>query len=240
MDKTVKNINNAYSDKYKYLIKWNAKCGCTLIRRFFLYLHKDEKDCKENEWQTGLKTFRYNFEDKPQIINTFIVVRNPFKRVVSMFINKYMGPLNVDNLRHKFILPENSFLSFVLKLKELKEKNEWLDIHLIPQYYNYNDDDDIIIKLENIKNRLINLYSTIYRLNPLKRKTIEFFSKDIGFINETVKNNTTNFVGLTKYKDNYNGPWPDYKFFYNEDIKKLVYEIYKEDFIKFKYNYDCI
>ena len=239
MDVTVKNINNAYSHKYKYLIKWNAKCGCTLIRRFFLYLHEQEKECEEKEWQNGLKTFRYNYIDKPVIINTFILVRNPFKRVVSMFINKYMGPLNIDNLRHKFILPEISFLSFVLKLKKLKEEKNWLDIHLVPQYYNYND-DDIIIKLENIKNRLIDLYSTIPRFNPLKEKTVEFFSRDIGFINETSKDNTTNFIGLKIYENNYNGPWPDYKFFYNEDIKKLVYDIYKEDFIKFKYNYDCI
>jgi hypothetical protein len=237
--KHIKSINNAYSKKYKYLIKWNAKCGCTLYRRFFLELHKDEGYVNE-EWEKGLPSFRYNINLKPEIINSFLLTRNPYKRVVSMYTNKYMGPLKNDNLRNKFILKENSFYFFVLKLKEFKDNNSWCDIHLTPQYYNY-EENDILIKLENFNIRTKNLYETIPHLQNLKQKVNNFCNNDLGYINKTEnKNNSTIFIGYNKYDNNYNGPWPDYKYFYDEKIKNLVYEIYKKDFELFHYKKDSI
>ena len=35
-------VEYAYSKKYNYIIGWNAKSGCTLLRNIFLELHKDE------------------------------------------------------------------------------------------------------------------------------------------------------------------------------------------------------
>ena len=240
--KHIKSINNAYSNKYKYLIKWNAKCGCTLYRRFFLNLHKNEKECLINEWEKGLPSFRYDMNLKPEIINSFLLTRNPYKRVVSMFTNKYNGPFNNDNLKNKFKLNTNNFYTFVLKLKEFKENNNWCDIHLTPQYYNY-EKDDILIKLENFNDRIKNLYETIPYFKNLKIEVNNFFSNDyttLGFINKTNKNSNKSFIGYDIYDDNYTGTWPDYKFFYDEKIKNLVYEIYKIDFELFLYKKDSI
>jgi hypothetical protein len=33
---------NAYSNKYDYIIRWNAKSGCTIFRQLFLKLHYEE------------------------------------------------------------------------------------------------------------------------------------------------------------------------------------------------------
>ena len=238
MKNQIINLNNAYSPEYKYLIKWNAKCGCTLLRRFFLHLHKNEKKIIDKEWENGLPSFRYDIKLKPEIINTFLLVRNPYKRVVSMFTNKYIGKLTNDSLRHKFNINENSFYMFVLKLKEIKETNKWCDIHITPQYFNHQK-TDILIKLENIKPRIIDLYSTISRLEPLKSQVYQFFDGDLGYINASNKKNLNEFIGYKIFSIDDN-MWPDYKYFYDEKIKKLVYEIYKEDFELFNYKYDSI
>jgi hypothetical protein len=235
----IKRGNYAYSTKYNYVIKWNAKCGCTLLRRLFYELHKDEQKVITKEWESGLPSFKYNIHKFP-VSHSFLLTRNPYKRVVSMFTNKYNGPNNIDNLQKKFKLNTNNFYSFVLKLKEFKNNNTWCDIHLTPQYFNY-EQNDILIKLENIKNRSIELYSNLKKIKPLKNNVINFFNKpDIGFINETNKNNNSVFIGYNIYANNFNGPWPDYKYFYDEKIKKLVYEIYKDDFTLFNYKYDSI
>lgn len=237
----IKKINYAYSIKYNYKIKWNAKCGCTLLRRFFYELHKNEQKIIIKEWELGLPSFKHNINDI-LISHSLLLTRNPYKRVVSMFTNKYNGPMNIDSLQHKFKLNTNTFYSFVLKLKEFKENDKWCDIHLTPQYFNYEYGDKLI-KLENIKIRILDLYKNLNEIKPLFNLAESFFDKqNLGFINETYKNNSNNntFIGYYNFIDNFSGPWPDYNYFYDDKIKKLVYEIYEEDFKLFNYKYDSI
>lgn len=234
----IKKVNNAYSEKYNYLIKWNAKCGCTLFRRFFLELHKNDIKIIDKEWENGLQSFKLSNYNNPIIKHKILLTRNPYKRVVSMFTNKYLGRNTVDNLQKKFKINKNTFYDFVLKLKEFKDNNNWPDIHLTPQLFNY-ENNDILIKLENFEN-IRQIYINM-SFNDLLQSVNNFLSKDYGYINKTDNRDNSNiFIGYKEYSDYYEGPWPDYKYFYDEDIKKLVYEIYKKDFINLDYDFNSI
>ena len=55
MQKTKVISNMAYSRKYNYAIKWNAKSGCSYFRKLFLKLHSNEiNDKNANHHILGL------------------------------------------------------------------------------------------------------------------------------------------------------------------------------------------
>ena len=94
----------AYSKKYNYIIGWNAKSGCTLLRNIFLELHKNEITNITNEHHSIERDFPL-----PSNINNipvYILVRNPYSRIVSMFTNKYCGGHGHNLLYSKINLKE--------------------------------------------------------------------------------------------------------------------------------------
>lgn len=230
----------AYSDKYNYIIKWNAKSGCTLFRRLFLHLHKNELNKKiTNKW--------HQLSDDFPCINgmnkyTIHLVRNPYKRVVSMFTNKYCGGTCASVLARKINLDKNTFYNFVKYLHKSSNNNKWCDCHILPQSQSY-DSKDIIIKLENFDNDIKKVYSTNNLQNLIPE--IENFLQNMYNNNNNIDNpqNITKknydnyeFIGLKEFDINYCGAWSDYKYFYNDEIANLVYETYKTDFDLYGYS----
>ena len=225
-----------YSKKYNYTITWCPKSGCSLIRNLFLQLHKNE--CKKeltNSYHSIHKDFPYNGEN---IKHRMILVRNPYKRVVSMFTNKYMGLQN--KLYDKINLKKDSFYEFVLFLYNNKENLVKVkDGHILKQ--SIQDKKDCkIIKLENLNEELLNFYKKIDNNLYLKVKKFLNNSQTIHLRNKTRRDNTTEYIYNKEFETNKLLSWPDYKYFYNDEIKEMVYEIYKDDFENFNYNKDFI
>ena len=225
-------IPTAYSTTYNYIIIWNAKCGCTYFRQLFLELHKDElKTQPRNEWHE-----LHNDFSLPKInidkISKIMVCRNPYRRVVSMFCNKYCGTTSV--LPTLIKLQKVTFKEFVNALKKIKQQGELnnIDIHIVEQS-NLMYKNTEIVKLENFNEGIIDAYKNI-NLDQLV-PNIKMFLNDKNVLkNQTIICKDTEYVYDKEYSIN-NTVFPDYKFFFNVELLDLVYYIYKEDFIRFGY-----
>ena len=142
---------------------------------------------------------------------SFTIVRNPYSKLVSEYhYCKYQYSRLIKNL--------DTFESFIYELKDKfkdiirdKECNHLYVSHYLPQYYfthNYKKKQiiDDIFKLENI-NEDWNIICS--KLN-IKKDLIK------------VEKNSTNH----KY---------NYEDYYDDDLKNIVYELYKDDFEIFDY-----
>ncbi len=229
-----------YSKKYDYIVNYCAKSGCSTIRKLFLDLHNDELSKQPPD---GIHTLAHYFPVPKGKINvpTIIVVRNPFSRVVSMFLDKYInnGPIMkkakdlgipIDN--HSFIF----FLYVLLELKKLGLLNK-LDDHIYEQSYGINNINNTrIVKLENFYTDYLNAYIDIF---PKNNNNIIKKLNDL--LLDKTKYNRTNYN--LKLKDNVSHKEfhnkdniPSYDKFYDKTCKDLVVQIYKTDFEMFNYS----
>lgn len=230
----------AYSKKYNYIIYWSAKSGCTYFRQLFLELHKNELVGNSSNLWHALES---DFPIPPTITNIdsipkIVLCRNPYKRVVSMFCNKYCGGPGHATLSSKFTLQKITFRQFVLKLQELKnqQKINSTDIHIAEQSNGINFTNCHIVRLETFDESICEIYKKI-GLESLIPKIEMFISKNT-FINKTKRVAEETNVSDKEYNIN-NTIFPGYKNFYDKQLLDLVYEIYKNDFINFKYKKDC-
>ena len=232
----IKNTS-AYSKKYNYIMIYNAKSGCTLWRQLFLELHREEIKESTNLWHNINIDFPIpkNINNIPKIV----VVRNPYMRVVSMFCNKYVN-INRNFLYSKFNLPKITFREFVKKLVELKNKNKLnnTDVHIVEQTKDFiMDKNTYVVKLEKFNEQIIEAYKYIGKHKLLPQ--IEKFINSNNFINETKRDISIKNVSDKEYTVG-NNIYPDYKYFYDNELLNMVYDLYKDDFIKFNYQKNII
>ena len=126
-------VQYAYSPKYNYIIGWNPKSGCSSFRDLFLHLHKDEVSKISN----GRHLINLDFPLPRNIDNIpiYILVRNPYERIVSCFKNKYCGPVNTAQIRKNMKLDKCNFVSFISALAHSQNINK-VDLHVQEQTFN--------------------------------------------------------------------------------------------------------
>jgi hypothetical protein len=220
------------SPKYNYSIKYHAKSACTLVRRLFLELHGDEISEEERNKMNQWHDIHLFFPVKNIPTKTLNIVRNPYERVVSIFVNKICGGEPHNILGKKLKIRQISFSEFILFMVDMKIKHGkyfgMFDDHLLPQSVNYRI-SDLVIKLKNLEEGLkINLPS------EFSENITEFF-KNVNdnkvFVNKSnYAEETFEFVGNKSYSIDDKGPWPNWKCFYDETLKDLVHFLYKDDF----------
>jgi len=155
-----------------------------------------------------------------------------------MFCNKYCGIKNF--LYNKFKLPKITFREFVKKLVEFKNKNKLnnTDIHIVEQTKDFiMDKNTYVVKLEKFNEEIIEAYKYIEKHTLLPQ--IEKFINSNIFINKTNRNISTENVSDKEYKID-NEIFPNYKYFYDNELLDMVYNLYKDDFIKFNYQKNII
>jgi hypothetical protein len=157
-----------YSPKYNYIAYYCTKSGCSSLKHLFIDLHKEELP-QDVQSQLISHTAKASFI-LPNYFDTksvpkFILVRNPYLRAVSMYINKYVGENShiKRSMKEKNVVNEHgeSFLSFLKFLKDLKERNllNKIDGHMYEQSHEYNPKDNlIVIKLENFEKEIKKFY----------------------------------------------------------------------------------
>ena len=255
-----------YDDKNRKIIFWSFKCGCTFIRHIFynLYLKLNYK----KDWIKIITLLnRYNKTDKQKLLEyrKIYVCRNPYSRIVSCFIDKYINGhfsfyfnlnikiKNIINylLSDSYIKPTfKEFINLVYEKFVLSRYTLLEFDHLTPQFsINYtNFKFDKIYKLEDLDNsKFLEDEFDIYDKNQDKGqdKSQDKSHKDNHNNNcsnsEYIINNAfdLDYKKLLELKKS--KKIPNYTCFYNDDIKKKVYEIYKTDFInlleyEIKYN----
>lgn len=232
----------AYSKKYNYIIGWNAKSGCTLLRNIFLELHKGEVRNITNKHHDINKDFPLpnNIENIP----IYILVRNPYSRIVSMFTNKYCGGNGHNLLYNRIKLKEDNFKNFVDYIDNLKKTNNLnnFDAHISEQSDNLikKINNCTILKLESFDKDIINMYDNnkLKSLLPQVKELLNKFNNDSSKINSTkIDDNTDNSIDYKLHIYNKNSKiFPNYKKFYGKIIQDKVYNIYINDFIMFKYD----
>ena len=245
-------VNGAlYSPKYNYIAYYCTKAGCSSLKHLFIDLHKSELplDAQSQLITHNAKTL-FAVHENVDISKTkrFILVRNPYLRAVSMYINKYVG----ENSHIKRSMKEKdvtnrvgeSFLCFLKFMQDLKKKNllNKIDGHMYEQSYDYNPNDKIqIIKLENFEEGIKKFYR-----KKLKEDT-SFLSKVDGLFAENTKSyyaNKTKIQDTSEQKEVLNVDFneksdvviPNYNGFYNKETKELVDTIFHDDFVNFGYD----
>lgn len=233
----------AYSKKYNYLIKYNPKSGCSFFRNIFLSIHKEELSGEPtNSHHLINKDFPYNNEN---INHSLHLVRNPYTRIVSMFTNKYIGRLNDkgevfgNDLFNKINLEKDDFYHFVLYLKNNKPRINKIDGHICEQTINY-DISDSIIKLETVNEDLLKFYKKHYETTLYEKVKYYLEHEKNKKLHHTPRNKNQDFVGKCEFKPTRENRFPKPEYFYNQEIKDIVYDIYKDDFITFNYDKDSI
>jgi len=198
---------------------WSAKCGCSHIKSIFWFL---QNDSIENPIHTNLDI--NNIPDNIEKYTTIIICRNPYKRLVSGFLDKYNKN---GSFRH---LWKNNELTFTQFVNEIIKRN-WSVIeehHFIPQTEECFD-----IKL--LKSKCIKCYD----IENIDYKYIEgLYNKEIPNIlinkkygHERLKynklfNDNVYDLDMDKYY-NYD---VDIKLFYNDQLKNDVFNFYKKNF----------
>jgi hypothetical protein len=72
-------------DKKKLIFGWSAKCGCSFIKRLFY-----EYQGVNVDHLTSIHTGTYNWLHPYQFnYSKVLFIRNPYKRIVSGFVDKY-------------------------------------------------------------------------------------------------------------------------------------------------------
>jgi hypothetical protein len=249
-----------YDDKKKNIIFWSFKCGCTYIRNIYYNLYL-KLNYKKNIIKIITLFNRFNKLDSNKLLEyrKIYICRNPYSRIVSCFIDKY-----IDNrfskwfqlsicIKNFFRYFENKnylrptfkeFINLVYEKFVLKQYSLLEYDHLTPQFtinYNNNFKFDKIYKLEDLNS------STFLKDEFDIKENIENAEQKTSLHNNNCSNSEycienafnleyNELLELKKSKK-----IPNYKYFFNEELKYKVNEIYKTDFtnlLEYNINYD--
>jgi hypothetical protein len=206
----------------KIIFGWSTKCGCSHIKNIYYFLMNNKID--------NIIHTKNDYNSLPHDIEnytTIIICRNPYKRLVSGFLDKYK---KYGEFRSLWKYDTITFSRFIEELI----KNNWNMIdehHFMPQTTGDFNNKIMLSKyikcydIENIDYSYIEkLYNKkIPEIILTKREGHERKKYNIIF-NEHVYN-----LDMSIYY-NYN---IDIKYFYNKDIEDKLYHFYKNDFLFF-------
>lgn len=210
----------------KIIFGWSAKCGCGHIKKIFWFMQTKKIDNPIHTWRDS-SYLPHNITEYKLII----IGRNPYKRIVSGFLNKYNKN---GEFRHLWKHDTITFSKFVDTL--LNNQDGMIDYHHFTPQTTENFNINMIIHAKSI---------VVYDIENINYEYIE------SLYNTKIPDELMNFKGKNerKHKHNnilfeenvsdldmdlyyqYNIPIQN---FYTEDIKKKVYSYYKQDFGFFK------
>lgn len=206
----------------KVIFGWSAKCGCSHVKYLFWYLTTNNT---EPRIHTPIE--HGGIPDDIETYTTVVFVRDPYKRLVSGFLNKYKRG---GQYRRLWKQPELTFSMFVEKL----EQKCWKVIdrhHFTPQ------------TTEHFSTRI--LQSKVFKCYDIENIDYDFIGQLYGkkipleIINKRGKhqrllniNKDDIFLGhvYDLDLDVYEHKNVDYKYFYSDSIREKVYNFYKKDF----------
>lgn len=241
--------------KYRFIYCPIYKVACSSFKKLILQINEPEKFQEIMSELSGFQfhiyidraysLFRYTAEEVSQIWQNeqyfkFVFVRNPWNRLVSAYLNKFMQtspkPFTLEVIQSVYerqnLAPDYersiTFKQFIHYLVVTEDKT--LNGHWKPQYlFLGNNKFDFIGKFENLTQDF----------QYIKQKlNLEL---DLEWANKTKK--TENVNVLENYADYYPDSlrqlkqMPNYKSFYTPDLVELVRERYRNDVEMFDYEF---
>lgn len=212
-------------DKLKIIFGWSAKCGCSHIKNMFYYLQSGVS-CGLNDYVHRGKG--HDFQPLPENLSEYVLllfIRNPYKRLVSGFLDKY-GPKG--EFRHLWDCTLSiTFANFVDAI--YNNDSRMIDNHhFTPQ------------TSEHFCDRIKDHSKTfIYDIENIDYSLIEHIFK------KKIPDDVIKYRGPHQHKyeivihydvydlciDDYCDCKPLLSCYINEDIYKKVYDIYNQDFL---------
>lgn len=212
-------------NKNKIIFCYSAKCGSSHIKNIFWFLQTDNIDINIRDYK--------NSNPLPNNIKnytTLIIIRNPYKRIISGFLDKYK---ETGQYRH---LWKNDKLTFSMFVNEL-EKNNWeiIDKHHFTPQTTENFKLTILqsktIKFFDIENIDYKYIEKLYN----KKIAKEVINKKMGNARKEYEKTINDYV-YDLHIDDYLENNIDLKYFYNEEIKNKIFKFYENDFVFLKNN----
>lgn len=218
--------------KNNIIFGWSAKCGCTHIKSIYYYLQNGTSKGKESIHK--LTNYNKLSDDIIKSIENYtiiIICRNPYKRLVSGFLDKYKLNGEYRRMWKDKSLKFNQFVDTLGNWKYIDKH------HFTPQ--TSEDFTDKIINSKNIKcfdieNVDYNYIEKLYN-KKIPKELINFKGNHVRKNNKKELNQHVFDLNMEDYYD-YK---IETKFFYNDELKKKVFEFYKNDFLFFsKFGFD--
>jgi hypothetical protein len=213
-------------DKNKIIFGWSAKCGCSHIKSIFWFL-------QNNNINNKIHTIKEDNSLPNDIENytTIVISRNPYKRIISGFLDKY----NKQNGQLRKFWKYDT-ITFSMFIDELLNKT-WKMV----DYHHFTPQTSQKFNMKLLKSKYIKFYDIEnidydYIENLYNKKIPEIvLNKKYGHERKIYDNNFNKYV-YDIDMDEYYFFNVDMKYFYNEEIKNKVYNFYKNDFIFFLNN----
>jgi len=212
--------------KNKTIFGWSAKCGCSHMKRIYWFLQTGKVYNQIHRREEYLHKLPNDIKD----YTTIIITRNPYKRIVSGFLDKYKKS---GSYRHRW---KDSYLSFSHFVEKVVSK-DWktIDQHHFTQQTTENFNKQIFLS-KNIKFYDIEKIDYEYIEQLYNKKIPPSVINQKGGHERKIYEKTKYCYVYDLHIDDYIDHNIDIRYFYNKEIKEKVYNFYMNDFIIFKEN----
>lgn len=200
------------------------KNACSTMRYSLALQNGYVRDIEDINWiHQNTQTFVATQREIARAKYTFTMLRCPFTRVASCFLDKIVNQLGVkfhDSMGNQLSINFNEFLSYIYSQKREQRDQHWrnqadfLHYEQYDDYFNLEEFSEAEVSLNNNGFKIHNTQNTLKHGISSLEKIEGNFSK--------VKE-----VELKKMRED--GFAPDYKSMFGDDEIKLVKEIYKDD-----------
>ena len=219
------------NEEKKIIFGWSPKCGCTHIKNMVHFL--------ENKNLFGVNSVMYNTCELPENLNNYIIIiiiRNPYKRIISGLLDKYKEsglfrhlwnidiPLTFENFIDKTMESNYNIIDYE---HFSCQTSGWF----IDEIKTHNK--TIIYDIGNIDYEYI---GSLYQKN-ITQEVIQFRGNHINKNTEPF-----NEYVFDKEIDEYSNYKIPIEYFYNDDLKEKILKIFKNDFDFFEskgFYYSC-
>ncbi|WLR43112.1 sulfotransferase family 2 domain-containing protein [Bacillus carboniphilus] len=233
-----------YSNKFPIIIFYAPKCGCTSLKKWFLY-QIGEDNLNINREIHKYYTKKYYVPNKNEVIKSlkgkekvvYKLIRNPYTRAVSIFLQtlrfkKIQEHINVD------VTEGLSFKNFLQILTNRNLKHGPGNNHFAVQYTEGVEHlIDHYIKLESFNKHIRQIEAKYNLKNSPLNELIKSDHHNRSYM--TLKEQYADTKLYTKQIVN-NEPIPSYDCFYDKETKSLVEKLYKVDFETYSYKRNFI
>ncbi len=218
------------SHKYKFMMGWSAKCGCSSIKKWYLDIHGipigklGVEIYKAIGYGNTIYTkIDWNRPEKYAEYRKYALVRSPYSRAVSGFLNKYVARSDIPNKGW------STFSEFLIALQKDRKFKRVDKHHFTPQfsedYVAFSRSGmnfDKLIRLENLNEELAEISELIGAKTIIAPRANETSYCSLG---GSYKDASGMTISELRESD-----LPSFEYFYNRKTAKVLNAIYRKDF----------